>query len=114
MVFLPLSNAKRALRDVLLARRLNQTRSAEPEGCAHLRAFVLEKTGSGWATAKICTTAPRMFVRFLIVDGHCAVGFDVAIPIVAHWCVAVLPRYLKPDEVQGQSELPSRTLGSAG
>jgi hypothetical protein len=50
----------------------------------------------------------------LIADGHCAVGFDAAIPIVAHWRVAVLSRYLKPDEVQGQSALPSRTLGSAG
>jgi site-specific recombinase XerD len=67
----------------------------------YLRAFVLEKSrGSGWAATKTCTTALRMFVRFLIADGHCAVGFEAAIPTVAHWRLAALPRYLQPDEVE--------------
>ncbi len=67
----------------------------------HLRAFVLEKSrGAGWAATKTCTTALRMFVRFLIAEGHCAVGFEAAIPTVAHWRLATLPRYLQPDEVE--------------
>jgi site-specific recombinase XerD len=41
-----------------------------------------------------------MFVRFLITEGHCAVGLDAAIPRVAHWRLAVLPRYLPPDDVE--------------
>ncbi|MBE3109967.1 MAG: tyrosine-type recombinase/integrase [Acidobacteria bacterium] len=66
-----------------------------------LRAFVLEKSCSaGWAATKTCTTALRMFVRFLIAAGHCAIGFDAAIPTVAHWRLAALPRYLQPDEVE--------------
>jgi len=41
-----------------------------------------------------------MFVRFLIAGGHCAVGFEAAIPTVAHWRLATLPRYLQPGEVE--------------
>lgn len=66
-----------------------------------LRAFVLEKSrASGWAAAKTCTTALRMFVRFLIAEGHCAVGLEAAIPTLAHWRLAALPRYLQPEEVE--------------
>jgi hypothetical protein len=35
-----------------------------------------------------------MFIRFLIADGHCAIGFEAAIPTVAHWRLAALPRYI--------------------
>ena len=66
-----------------------------------LRAFVLEKSGScGWGTAKNCTTALRMFLRFLIAEGQCAVGLDAAIPTVAHWRLASLPRHLLPGDVE--------------
>ncbi len=66
-----------------------------------LRAFVLEKSrASGWAAAKTCTTALRMFVRFLIAEGHCAVGLEAAIPTLAHWRLTALPRYLQPEEVE--------------
>ena len=66
-----------------------------------LRAFVLEKSRScGWATAKNCATALRMFLRFLIAEGQCAVGLDAAIPIVAHWRLASLPRYFPPEDVE--------------
>jgi site-specific recombinase XerD len=66
-----------------------------------LRAFVLEKSRvSGWAAAKTCTTGLRMFVRFLIAEGHCAVGLEAAIPTLAHWRLAALPRYLQPEEVE--------------
>jgi len=66
-----------------------------------LRAFVLEKSRTcGWAAAKTCTTALRMFVRFMVAEGHCAAGLEGAIPTLAHWRLAPLPRYLQPEEVE--------------
>jgi len=66
-----------------------------------LRAFVVEKSRTcGWSTVKNCTTALRMFVRFLIAEGRCAVGLDTAIPLLAHWRLAALPRYLQPEDVE--------------
>ena len=51
-----------------------------------LRAFVLAKSRScGWGAVKNCAKALRMFLRFLIAEGQCAVGLDAAIPTVAHW-----------------------------
>ena len=66
-----------------------------------LRQFVMEGSQTcGWAAAKKRTTALRMFVRFLIADGKCAVGLDGAIPVLAHWRLSALPRYLQEDEVE--------------
>jgi site-specific recombinase XerD len=41
-----------------------------------------------------------MFLRFLIAEGRCAPGLDAAIPVLAHWRLAALPRYLPPEEVE--------------
>jgi hypothetical protein len=42
-----------------------------------LRQFVLETSQqSGWAKAKTCTTALRMFLRFLISEGKCIDDLD--------------------------------------
>jgi site-specific recombinase XerD len=66
-----------------------------------LRDFVMEMHRScGWAKAKQCTTALRMFLPFLIAKGDCAVGLEAAIPTLAHWRLATLPRYLQPEEVE--------------
>lgn len=66
-----------------------------------LRGFILEKSRScGWAAAKASTTALRMFLRFLVANGKCAVGLEAAIPTLAHWRLATLPRYLQPEEVE--------------
>lgn len=66
-----------------------------------LRQFVLEQSQKcGWAAAKNCTTALRMFLRFLIAEGKCAAGLDAAIPVVAHWRLSSLPRYLQAEEVE--------------
>jgi integrase/recombinase XerD len=66
-----------------------------------LRDFVLEKHRScGWAKAKKCTMALRMFLRFLIAKGYCAVGLEAAVPTLAHWRLATLPRYLQAEEVE--------------
>src|SRR5216683_6363636 len=43
----------------------------------NLRQFILDTSQrSGWASAKKCTTAVRMFLRFLIADGKCAAGLE--------------------------------------
>mgnify|MGYP001605902505 CR=1 FL=1 len=66
-----------------------------------LRQFVIEgKQTSGWAAAKTRTTALRMFLRFLIAEGKCASRMEAAIPVLAHWRLAALPRYLQPAEVE--------------
>jgi site-specific recombinase XerD len=41
-----------------------------------------------------------MFLRFLIADGKCAAGLEASIPVLAHWRLSSLPRYLQPDEVE--------------
>jgi integrase len=66
-----------------------------------LREFVLEKSQHrGCAEAKKCTTALRMFLRFLIAEGQCAASLDGAIPTLARWRLSSLPRYLPPEEVE--------------
>jgi integrase/recombinase XerD len=39
-------------------------------------------------------------LRFLIAEGRCAAGLDAAIPVLAHWRLSSLPRYLQSDEVE--------------
>ncbi len=66
-----------------------------------LRRFVLEHSEStGWATAKRCTTALRMFLRFLIAEGRCPAGLLGAIPTLAHWRLSSLPRYFPSADVE--------------
>lgn len=66
-----------------------------------LRQFVLEGSKAcGWATVKHRTTALRMFLRFLVAGGHCASSLEGAVPVVAHWRLASLPRYLPEADVE--------------
>ena len=66
-----------------------------------LRQFVLTQSrGRGWATAKRCTTALRMFLRFLIAEGQCRAGLLGAIPVLPHWRLASLPRYIPSEGVE--------------
>lgn len=66
-----------------------------------LRQFVLEQSRStGWAAAKHCTTALRMFLRFLIAEGRCPAGLLGAIPTLAHWRLSSLPRYFPSADVE--------------
>jgi len=66
-----------------------------------LREFVVE-TGqrSGRSEAKNCTTALRMFLRFLIAEGKCSADLLGAIPTLAYWRLSSLPRYLKEEDVE--------------
>lgn len=66
-----------------------------------LREFVLQQSRStGWATAKHCTTALRMFLRFLISEGRCPAALLGAIPTLAHWRLSSVPRCLPPEDVE--------------
>ena len=66
-----------------------------------LRQFILATSQRcGWAAAKKCTTAVRMFLRFLIADGKCDASLEASIPVLAHWRLSSLPRYLQSDEVE--------------
>ena len=66
-----------------------------------LRQFVLQQSRTtGWAKAQKCTTALRMFLRFLIAEGRCRAGLLGAIPVLAHWRLSSLPRYLPPEDVE--------------
>jgi site-specific recombinase XerD len=65
-----------------------------------LRQFVLQQSRTtGWARAQRCTTALRMFLRFLIAEGRCRAGLMGSIPVLAHWRLTSLPRYLPPEDV---------------
>ena len=67
----------------------------------NLRQFVMEAHQEcGWARAKKCTTALRMFLRFLICRRKMSGRLYAAVPVLAHWRLASLPRYLQEDEVE--------------
>jgi integrase/recombinase XerD len=79
-----------------------------------LRRFVLKQSRSisRWGTQR-CTTALRMFLRFLIANNRCRAGLIGAIPVIAHWRLATLPRYLPPEDIGRiiDSCKPSSTTG---
>jgi integrase/recombinase XerD len=65
-----------------------------------LRTFVLEQAGQGGSgRAKTIVTAVRMFLRCLIALGRCRPGLDYALPTIAQWRLAALPKYLPAETV---------------
>jgi integrase/recombinase XerD len=61
-----------------------------------LRAFVLDRAHRhGIDRAKKVVKAVRMFLRFLSAAGRCPPGLDHAIPTIARWRLASLPRSLE-------------------
>lgn len=80
-----------------------QTLGEDPQrfDAAGLRAFVLERAPRhGRSKAKLVVTTLRTFVRYLIAQGLCPVGLDAAIPTIAGWRLAALPRYLPATDVE--------------
>lgn len=66
-----------------------------------LRAFVLDRAPRyGRQKAKLFVTVLRTFIRYLIAQGLCPVGLDAAIPTIAGWKLATLPRYLPAADVE--------------
>ena len=65
------------------------------------RTFLLERAGRrGIDQAKKIVQAVRMFLRFLIATGQCAPGLEHALPTIAHWRLAALPKYLPTETVE--------------
>lgn len=92
-----LYNYSLAIRDLLEALG-EDPRGYDAQG---LRKFILERNQHcGWAKAKKTVTAVRAFIRFLAVEGKCSTTLEAAIPALAHWRLASLPRYLQPEEVE--------------
>jgi site-specific recombinase XerD len=80
-----------------------QTLGSNPRdfAIAGLRAFVLDRASRhGRSQARVVITALRAFVRFLIAQGQCQVGLDVAIPAIGGWRLSALPRYLPAADVE--------------
>ncbi len=66
-----------------------------------LRAYVLDRAPRyGRSKAKLVVTALRTFIRYLTAQGLCPVGLDAAIPTIAGWKLAALPRYLPTADVE--------------
>jgi hypothetical protein len=92
-----LNTYRRTIVDVL------QTLGSNPQdfAIADLRAFVLDRASRhGRSQARVVITALRAFIRFLIAQGQCQVGLDVAIPTIAGWRLSALPRYLPAADVE--------------
>jgi integrase/recombinase XerD len=66
-----------------------------------LRTFVLKSAPQhGRSKAKQVVCALRAFVRYLTAQGFCPVGLDEAIPTIAGWKLAALPRYLPSSDIE--------------
>jgi len=66
-----------------------------------LRDFLLQQAKKSSVTkSKNIATAVRMFLRFLVARGDCLTGLDHAIPTIARWRLASLPKYLPAEEVE--------------
>jgi len=66
-----------------------------------LRDFVLDRSRQhGRSKAKQVMSAMRAFMKFLVATGSCRSGLDGAIPTIAHWRMASLPRGLSASDVE--------------
>ena len=50
--------------------------------------------------AKTIGVATRAFLRFLIAQGRCPAGRDLAVPRFANWQLASIPRYVPAEDVE--------------
>ncbi|MCP4605222.1 MAG: tyrosine-type recombinase/integrase [Proteobacteria bacterium] len=66
-----------------------------------LRTFVVNRAQQrGVGSTKAILSAVRMFLRYLTTQGICQPCLDAAIPTIAGWRLASLPRCLSVDEVE--------------
>ena len=66
-----------------------------------LRTFMLERA-KRYKVGRLKTyaVAIRGFLRFLVATGQCPVGREYALPAVANWQLASVPRYLVAEDVE--------------
>jgi site-specific recombinase XerD len=65
-----------------------------------VRTFLLNSAcNCGIGAAEKRVTSTRAFLRYLGVQGLCRVDLDQAVPALAHWRLATLPRWLTAEEV---------------
>jgi integrase len=65
-----------------------------------VRAYFLERAGQcGAGTVEKLITSLRIFLRYLSIQGECRADLDKAVPAVASWRLAELPRYLSAAQV---------------
>jgi site-specific recombinase XerD len=65
-----------------------------------VRAFLLDRASQcGAETTQKLITAVRAFLRYLIFRGEVGGDLDLAVPAIAHWRLATLPRCLSPEEL---------------
>ena len=75
-----------------------------------VRNFLLERASqSGTSTTQALITSLRAFIRFLNFRGECRDDLAIAIPVVAHWRLARLPRCLSAEEVNRLIEASNGT-----
>jgi len=88
---------------VPLVREFLAAEGDDPVGydAAKVRAFILAQADrSGRGRIKSVVNAVRMFLRFLAVAGACPAELVAAVPRIAQWKLAALPRYLAATDVE--------------
>jgi integrase/recombinase XerD len=65
-----------------------------------VRAFVLARASASPTCRRRVTSQSRMFVRFLVAEGLCSPELVTAVPTIACWRLASLPRYLSARDVE--------------
>ena len=66
-----------------------------------LRAFMLERAKRHKIPRlKTYAVAIRSFLRFLVATGQCPAGREYALPPIANWQLASVPRYLVAEDVE--------------
>jgi hypothetical protein len=65
-----------------------------------IRAFLLKRSRRrGVGGTRAILSAVRMFLRYLAAEGKCAPGLDAAVPAIAGWRLATLPKSLSMEQV---------------
>lgn len=68
---------------------------------SHLAVFVQEQARAmSRGRAKLMVTALRSMCRFWLQHGDIQRDLAAAVPTVAHWRLATIPKYLAPDEIE--------------
>jgi integrase len=66
-----------------------------------LRSFFISRARSrGVGGTKAVSSGLRLFLRYLAARGKCRAGLDAAIPALAGWRLATLPRSLPADDIE--------------